>query len=380
MTWLFIEPTDVWFFRDGRPFPTGGGHTARGMFPPSPMTLQGALRSLVLGQSDVDWGAFRSSIGVATSAVVAQIGSPTHLGAFSMRGPFLARRTEHGVERLAPMPADAYVATRSATGEELTYAAFRPSRDTRFDANWPSVMLRPLWPPGSARKDAPSGNRWLPPDDLTDYLNGQEFGALSKPLFEREPRLGIALDYSRRRPNEGMLYQTEFVRPRPDAGLLVWLDPAITIPQMGWLALGGQARSARYEIVPENAVQLGAPPSQPTRYLKVLLLTPAFFEGGWGPHNDEWHKILGVAGARLVAVALGRPLHLGGWDVAAGGHKEMCAYVPAGSVYYFELDQPVGPLVGALTQTPPGALPHDRLGFGQVVAGTWRWLEDDNIA
>ena len=33
MTWLFIEPTDVWFFRDGRPFPTGGGHTARGIFP-----------------------------------------------------------------------------------------------------------------------------------------------------------------------------------------------------------------------------------------------------------------------------------------------------------------------------------------------------------
>jgi CRISPR-associated protein Cmr3 len=381
MTWLFIEPTDVWFFRDGRPFPAGGGYTARGVFPPSPMTLQGALRSLVLAQSNVDWGAFRNSIGVETSAVAAQIGSPTCLGAFNMRGPFLARLIEDRVERLAPMPADAFVAQRSPDGQEVTYAAFCPSQNINFGANWPSAALRPLWPPDGARKDAPSGNWWLPPESLIDYLNDQEFSALTeRPLYDHEPRLGIALDYGRRRPREGMLYQTEFVRPRLDVGLLVWLDPAIVIPSSGWLALGGQARAARYGVVPENSVQLGLPSLQPTQRIKLLLLTPAFFDGGWQPSNGAWSALLGMQGARLVAVALGRPCLLGGWDVARRGHKEMCAYAPAGSVYYFECDQPVGVSAGPLTQTPPGALPHDRLGFGQVAAGTWRWLEEDNIA
>jgi CRISPR-associated protein Cmr3 len=45
---IFIEPSDVLLFRDGRPFSAGEGHRARSIFPPTPNTMQGVIRSKVL--------------------------------------------------------------------------------------------------------------------------------------------------------------------------------------------------------------------------------------------------------------------------------------------------------------------------------------------
>jgi hypothetical protein len=57
----------------------------------------------------------------------------------------------------------------------------------------------------------------------------------------------------------------------------------------------------------------------------------------------------------------------------------MYHYVPAGSVYFFELVQedkhPIRFPLGAVTETPEGELPLDTQGFGQVAVGTWGWFE-----
>jgi CRISPR/Cas system CMR-associated protein Cmr3 (group 5 of RAMP superfamily) len=47
MTWLQIRPQDVWLFRDGKPFSGGEDHAATGIFPPTPFTVQGALRQII---------------------------------------------------------------------------------------------------------------------------------------------------------------------------------------------------------------------------------------------------------------------------------------------------------------------------------------------
>ncbi|MBL8152360.1 MAG: CRISPR-associated protein Cmr3, partial [Blastocatellia bacterium] len=38
---LFIEPSDVWLFRDARPFAAGEQSRATSLFPPTPRTIQG---------------------------------------------------------------------------------------------------------------------------------------------------------------------------------------------------------------------------------------------------------------------------------------------------------------------------------------------------
>ena len=40
---ILIEPTDVWLFRDGRPFNRGQDHSAQSVFPPLPTVMQGVF-------------------------------------------------------------------------------------------------------------------------------------------------------------------------------------------------------------------------------------------------------------------------------------------------------------------------------------------------
>ncbi len=84
-----------------------------------------------------------------------------------------------------------------------------------------------------------------------------------------------------------------------------------------------------------------------------------------------------AAGAAVscVAAALGRPLRLGGWDLARGGHnghKSMRAFVPAGSVFFFESDVPLA-APRAFTENPGGELSFESQGFGACVAAPWNW-------
>jgi hypothetical protein len=55
----------------------------------------------------------------------------------------------------------------------------------------------------------------------------------------------------------------------------------------------------------------------------------------------------------------------------------MRAFVPAGSVYFFEADEALTPPLNPVCQTPSDEdLPLDRLGFGQIAIGAWEWLDE----
>jgi len=372
--WVFIEPSDVWLFRDGRPFSAGEGHVARSLFPPTPLTVQGALRALILGHSDVGWADFRDQRTRDAQAVAEQIGRPPQrgdagtLGHFGMAGPFLARREDDTFVRYTSLPNNVM-----RDKDALAYVQLLPTRGVSFSANWPAEMA-PLWPPKEADLEEPQGDLWLSERDLRSYLKGGSVAPLlGDDLFTSEPRFGIALDYSTRRPREAMLYRAEFVRPRQHVGLLVRLDGVDVPADSGMLQLGGEARAARYHVLPDAQVDANTDRAEPAQHLKLAFLTPAYFSGGWQPTDGDWSPFFDGASAQLVAAAVGRPHPIGGWDVARRRPKPMCSYVPAGSVYFFESDTPVSSPDGPVTETPPGHLNHGRLGFGQVVVGTWDW-------
>jgi CRISPR-associated protein Cmr3 len=384
MTWIFIEPTDVWLFRDGRPFSAGEGHVARSIFPPTPMTVQGALRSLILGHSEVDWTEFRDQSTPEAQELGETIGYPASrgrdasLGAFWMAGPFLARWVSGQVVRYTPLPSD--VVRHADKGYHF---ALQPTRGLPFKADWPSPGLSPLWPELTEEIEGPDLGGWLSEPVLENYLQGKHFHPLEgEELFQSEPRFGIAMDYDKRRPVEHMLYQAEFIRPRAktgeEVGLLVQLGPNVMLPtDEGLIALGGEARSARYRRLTDGEVNVSASVQMPVERLKLVFLTPAWFSGGWQPADGDagWSRLLGDS-VRLVAAAVGRPQCIGGWDMAANWHKPMRHYIPAGSVYFFESAQePVHPPAGPVTETPSNELPLGAQGFGQVATGTWKWLQ-----
>lgn len=384
MSWFFVEPGDVWTFRNARVV-LGGGSIATSIFPPTPLTVQGALRSLILSASGVDWVDFRQQATSEAQEIGKIIGYPSwqgrdpSLGKFSMAGPFLARAEGGRIVCYTPLPAD----VRCTKERDRRCFTLQPSREVAFATNWPAANLFPLWTKEKAESEKPKLSEWLSERSLRAYLEGKGFAGLpAKALFVSEERLGIALDYSRRRPIESMLYQSEFIRPLEGVGLLFWLDEALSLPQEeGVLRLGGAGRPAYYRKVTAPAmVSLRDGQSKVTRF-KIIFRTLAYFDGGWqpSPENGGWQALLGVD-ARLVAAAMGRPQRMGGWDVAGrsgkGLARPMYPYVPAGSVYFFESDQPVAPPQGPISQTPAGgSCPLTDLGFGQIAVGTWEWLD-----
>src|SRR5690606_5208459 len=80
---LFLEPVDVWLFRDGRPFDALSDHRAESIFPPYPTVMQGAIRSHHLVVKGVDLS--------DRAAIEAAVGTATDFKGLRLRGPFIAK-------------------------------------------------------------------------------------------------------------------------------------------------------------------------------------------------------------------------------------------------------------------------------------------------
>jgi CRISPR-associated protein Cmr3 len=342
MRTLFIEPQDVWLFRDGRPFDAGSAHRAESLFPPSPIVLQGAIRSHQLVLKNVDLTnprQIREAVGESLT-----FDGALNLNGLTLSGPFLARRKSDGsIERLYPMPADVY---------QLKSGGFKAaslhSRTLELVCGTSSLLLRPG---GDAGKPDES-LRWLTEEDLKKYFAGESFeGVRADELYEKENRFGIGRN-EQRVVKQSMLYEAEFVRLRAGVGLLVDMDG---YNDAGWEAglmqLGGESRAARYETV--ASVPMLSQPSTPPPCFKIYFVTSAYFSDGVEPKPKPemnssdpnlktklWENFFGGEVA-LGTVAVRGYETLGGFHWAKNpnsheAHRPSRRYVPAGSVYYFK--------------------------------------------
>lgn len=366
---LFIEPNDVLLFRDGKPFSAGEDHRARSLFPPTPFTMQGVVRSKVLFDSGISPADYASGA-PAAAPLLQQIGAPGGgYGQLRLRGPFVAKRNEDGsLTRYFLLPADIVKA-----GE--LYSLAKPVADHPFTNNFPA-NLRPLW----ARTSEPlkEARGWLAEQEFQKYLAGQtNFSITSESdLLVREPRFGIALKYPPRRPQEGLLYQMEFLRLRDGVGFALEVDGIAPFqPQTGFVQIGGEARAASYEVLDNPLPSLPTPNPLPPRF-KVILLTPAWFTDGWQPQGGNWAPFFNGVKVQLVAAALPRAQALGGAFTddqrrQRDFQKTMRRFVPAGSVFFFESDGLLTASGTPFTETPEGEGDFGQIGFGCAVIASW---------
>ena len=360
-----IRPVDVWLFRDGKPFTAGEDHIAESTFPPSPFTLQGAIRTKVLADKGVNLSAF-----ALQGQPDPDVGYGDNFGKLRLCGPLLMHSKDGKWERLIPMPADVV-----KVGNRCKL--LQPNPDLPFVTNLPEG-LRLLWVQTDERVSEVKG--WLPESEWKRYLQGQapEQVVTSDDLFTFEPRFGIAIDSNKGTTQEAMLYQARFVRLKD--GTAIWAEvEGVSLGSNGFLRFGGEGRAATYEVLSEQLPPLSQfnTVRNATRF-KIVLVTPAWFSGGWQPKDGDWSKIFG-APVRLVGTAIPRPLLLGGFDVARGVPKPMRAFVPAGAVYFFEADEPLKfPDDFAFTETPDEVRQQNgnanawaQIGLGAALIGVW---------
>lgn len=393
---IFLEPLDVWVFRDGHPFSAGDDHHARCVFPPSPFTVQGALRSKVLTErcGNLDKYAGRqdaSSCPVCGPAPVCpvrdEVGTPGEAGPFRLRWVLPARTVNGVLSTYFPLPGHAV-----RTKEVRKWCLLRPYEGAGF-----TVLpggLRPLGVMATEPVEHPGG--WVEASVLERLLRGevpQELQTVSMRgddgILAEEPRVGIGLDRGRGTVKSGRFFIVEALRLQKGWGLAVSFDGLPSLPRNGFLDIGGEGRAARYQTVQE--VQWWPAPAgeigKERRFL-LYFIAPVLFGGGssrcgWKPGFLDDDLIGSIPGSgtrvRLVAAAIGSPLRISGWELGVGSRggrpRPMRPAVPAGSVYFFEIvDGPVEPVIALQGQTVTDW--GSEFGFGLALVGRWlRWRD-----
>lgn len=357
MMQLFLEPVDVWLFRDGKPFDAGSDHRARSLFPPYPSVMQGAIRSHHLVVKGID---LRNR-----HAIAAEVGTVDNFRGLRLRGPFIAKEENGRLTRYFPVPAD--VTPDEKTGR---YRVLQPRSRQEMPhilTNAPVELPMLLWPPEDSEPSKADLGQWMAEEELLKCLRGGPAVAVrSDDLFLRENRFGIGRNDATRTTEEGALYEVEFIRPCKDVGLWVQVEGYDGWPGSGLMRIGGEGRGAYFHQLTEPLAWPSPPEPLPKRF-KVYFASPTYFEDGWKP-KDGWGRFF-EGHVTLQAVALNRYESIGGFDWASSGQKPARRYVPAGSVYYFAGEGRVSLKADLINQaiTEYGA----EIGFGQVIITEW---------
>lgn len=363
---LFIEPIDVWLFRDGKPFDARSDHRAQSIFPPYPSVMQGVIRSHQLVVQNIDLS--------NANAIADAVGTSTDFKKLNLRGPFLARwegeQNARKLKRYFPVPADV-----APQGDGYRTQKLKPrSRIKGVQMSLPDDELPALlFPPDDSRETEQNNSSkkelgsWMNEDELQKCLRGDKAITIeTEDLFIRESRFGIGRNDATRTTEREYLYEVEFIRPCKNVGLYVEVNGYDGWASSDVMRIGGEGRGASYEKITAPALPSLAqkfPEGKLPAKFKVYFATPTYFKNGWLP--ESWGKFFEVE-PTLVAAAVNRYESIGGFDWAKNDHKPARRYVPAGSVYYFEANGNVK-LQDHVLETSAITDEGAQIGFGQVL-------------
>ncbi len=398
---IFIEPTEPLLFRTGRPFTAGENTFAESIFPPTPETLQGALRAAVA----VHWGQKQippiSGAGnlFQHPALIELIGKRTDkgdtYGRFRITGATLGRRNPatRKIERLFPAPAHVIQATlKDETGRKFQQPILlQPEEQTpgTTDITSDYALLFPGLQGHKTAGKAEPLTGWLTSRGLMTVLQGNlpressEHLLKTDQIYVCEPRLGIGMQDEKKTTKEGYLYLVQMIRMQPGCGFVVdiaWGEerygdaempppdeqqtdstPDLAFIRTGWLTLGGEQRAAHFTVLEpqESAEEDGI--SRVGSGNLLYFATPAYFKQGWLPED------VALFPSHPLTAAINRYVPIGGWYLnlhnAGGGSKMMRRCVPAGSVYFFN---------EKITVNRPLTEYGWQIGYGITYTGEWK--------
>lgn len=371
--WLFIEPLDILLFRESKPFAAGEGFWARSVFPPSGLPLMGALRAKIIvdsGTSFKDYQFFddeKNGDNSHLAELVRLIGKFDDYGELQLQGPFISQIENNEQNTYFPAPLDIIKSENSNTISNLVSQNFpwglEISKTLPTDGINNLYSPIPLWTNDSG--DLPE-NKFVKTIGLLNYLQGATNSETTdaEDLWGNERQVGIEKSLQGT-AEKSKIYSVEFTRLKENekdtwkllnTGLLVYFKdvPEQYFKSDGFLALGGESRAAKYQIVDETQIDKfkmlieGDFLNDSTRGIKgkkqfkLYLSTPAIFNNGWYPdflelENTELISKKDGLEFKLVSASIAKSKIISGWNVAERKPRAAVKSVPAGSVYYFEL-------------------------------------------
>jgi CRISPR-associated protein Cmr3 len=357
---LCLNPLDVLFFRDGRPF-EAASRAYGGL--PLPRTFAGALRTALLQQAGFNLSCLRQDWDdrahvPTTRVLLGDRGAPEWILDTTFRGPWLALREKKAGSESGIVPLLASPATLLWEDVKKRWRRLEPLNQRL--SGWTDTDTLPLWHHQEGEPRFEGG--YLRLSGMKSFLEG---GTPSREtewfrddeLFGFDVRTGIGVDADCLTAAKSQIYAARFLSLRPsvrkkDAApefevLLyeeMFLPPgapsADTDILSGPMPLGGEGKYAAVRVVRPVSWPTIGPTSGAGRSLWVLT-TPGIFgraQAGEQPSLPADRPDTIKPPAMRRAAASMHPLAVSGWDIAMNGPKPTRFAVPAGAVYYVEGD------------------------------------------
>ncbi len=323
---LQIEPLDTLFFRDGKPFSMGDDSWADGIFIPAPSVIYGAIRSWILSNSE----------DVNLDNVIQETKDLEILELYySLKG-----------KTVLPLPFD--YGTKKEKDEQIRYEEKKNQEISveRFEliANdfTSSIHTSNLVYNKRNYILEPVKNAFISTENFISYLkhddnvNETDVGVI---VESTEPKIGIARNNTTFSSEDGKLYRVGLNRIK-DFKFIVKIEcKYLSENYSNILKLGGEGKIVFIDEFlkgRKGAKSLRIKTNIKTDKLVVYLATPAIFN----EEKPNIEKLLNIK-AKLLAASVGKAINIGGFDMKEGRPKTMFKAVPAGSVYFYQLDQEV---------------------------------------
>ncbi len=350
---LSISQLDTLFFRDARPFGPAA-HAQSGL--PTPQTLTGAIRTLLLEYFGINWDAVSSGMRQHGSfrRCLEGLGQAIE-GVADVRicGPWFF----HEDDVLVPTP----LSLRQTKGDGNPQIRRLDPLETP-PPGWrpPFPGMHPLW--RRARGALEATPPYIRPRGLQAFLEGQIPEASdfvkAEDLYSFDQRTGIGRSSARGTIEKGLIYSVSLLSLRRDVSFYAEvMGPASTLSPLEdrrlVMRFGGEGRHVNVHTMPNP---FSWPAASAVRADgKVILLTSPVYLCGCMPQGID-----------TIAAAVGRPNAISGWDMARGGPKPNRFMVPAGSVFFLSPGVPVPKQLGT---------PEDfQIGWGQFIDGNWYYV------
>jgi len=358
---LFLDPLDVLFFRDGRPF-DAAHRVVSGL--PLPQTIAGAVRIALLQATGFRFDKITKSHPTDIVTRLRDAGAHEGILEARFRGPWLARLTKDShAEPLLAWPAnlkalkddsDVFLLGKPCANvsgwnfpDGLQPIGYAGKADPKFEPKLMTIVGLKKFLAG------PDSNGTLP---LTkcDYASHEGITGL-------DHRVGIGINSQSLTTLKGELYGIGLQSFASKHGLYVEVALPDTLANLLDdlpICFGGEGKYVRcVKVSPQNWPLFDS--KRPTSMW--YLATPTFLS----PRRIANRPL--PQGAELRAGASGNGLAVSGWDSIRNGPRRARFAVPAGAVYFYE-----GP--GAEDQFLEPGPEQDSLmqeGWGFALQGNW---------
>lgn len=370
---VFLEPLDVLFFRDGRPFDSTNRVVS---VLPTPQTVAGAIRTHWLGGTGFSRSKIKNYQGDIVSAL-RSAGADANILDARFRGPWLAAGNHENatVRPLLPCPMN----LRTAKDDPDRWLVALPTDRgespvdgwQHADGLWPMEFPSDPDPKFDPVHLTPSGLRkyqqqlGLPAANRNELslVKGEDYLEQDE-VFSIDHRIGIEIDPKSLATKKSQLYGIGLLALRSGFGMYVEIEMPDSLAQKldkKSFAFGGEGKCVRARLTGESMFPPAAAPVAGPRM--TYLATPTFLSAKATPHRPLPPSDIGT----IRGAASDRPLAVSGWDIARGGPRPTRFAVPGGAVYFWDGPANVEGLMGDI----PDRDARLQEGWGFAIPADW---------